>query len=410
MVVVTFQQLREAEPDRFATAADDWLKVAKEADAAAEDIYDRGGRKLEENWADNVADLVRGHVRKLGQDYQAAGMTVRGVVTTLDGFADALRLAKRNLADAVDFATANGLEVDSNGNVTVPKGSTDPQAADQAKRAGWLIWDALNDATKIDHEAAVSLRKLIQPANIDKPLSQQELADEITNKDVKRAGHTSLNMLKQTMPLNADRETQTAWWNSLPEGLKDQYLRAAPLELYDMPGIPDQTKKELAGEGPLNRIEMLRWAQENGTSANTDVKGMNNCTNFVSHAMRDGGGLHETGDWEEHRTGFDPTGAADSRLAGRDWQLAKAHHQFMLDHGGQTLPVDQARPGDIVFLKSKGDIHHTAIVSAVTPAGDVMVTQHNPNHADVNLVDRVDTGRIYSGNDDQIIVVRPGFN
>lgn len=408
--MVSFHQLKNADPDRFATAADDWMKIAKEADAAAEDIYDRGGKALKENWADSVADLVEGHVRKLGQDYQAAGMTIRGVVTTLDGFADALRLAKSNLEDAIHFATSKGLEVDSNGKVTVPRGVTDPQTADDAKRAGWLIWDAVNDATKIDKQAAASLRKLIQPAHITKNLSQQELADQTTNGVVKAAGHTSLNMLKQTMPFNADRQTQAAWWNSLTPAEQDQYLRAAPLELYDMPGIPEQTKKELAGDGPLNRMEMLRWAQENGSSTNSDVKGMNNCTNFVSHAMHDGGGLAESDKWHEYRTGWDPTGKLDSHLGSREWQLAKAHHQYVLDNGGQPVPTEQARPGDIVYLRDqKGEIHHTSIVTAVTPGGDVMVTQHNPNHTDINVVDRVETGRIYSGKDDQILVVRPGF-
>lgn len=408
--MVTFQQLKDADPDKFATAADDWIKIAKEADAAAEDIYDRGGAKLRENWADSVADLVEGQVRKLGQDYQAAGMTIRGVVTTLDGLADALRLAKSNLEDAVHFATSKGLDVDSTGKVTAPKESTDPQAADNVKRAGWLIWDAVNDATKIDDQAAASLRKLMLPASINKNLTQQQLADEITNKDVKAAGHNSLNMLKQTMPFNADKETQAAWWNALSDAERQRYLKAAPLELYDMPGIPEQTKKELAGDGPLNRMEMLRWAQENGGTTNTDVKGMNNCTNFVSHAMHDGGGLDETGQWKENRTGWDPTGKLDAHLGSKEWQLAKAHHQFVLDNGGQTVPTQQARPGDIVYLKDQtGDIHHTALVTAVTPSGDVMVTQHNPNHTNVNVVDRVETGAIYSGNNDEIIVVRPGF-
>lgn len=408
--MVTFQQLKDADLDKFATAADDWIKIAKEADAAAEDIYDRGGAKLKENWADSVADLVEGQVRKLGQDYQAAGMTIRGVVTTLDGLADALRLAKRNLEDAVHFATSKGLDVDANGNVTAPRETTDPQAADNVKRAGWLIWDAVNDASKIDDQAAASLRNLMLPASITKNLTQQELANETNNKSVKDAGHTTLDMLKQTLPLNADPRTQAAWWNSLTPAQRDQYLRATPLELYDMPGIPEQTKKELAGDGPLNRMEMLRWAKENGDGTNTDVEGMNNCTNFVSHAMHDGGGLDETGKWNEHRTGWDPTGFADSRLASKEWQLAKAHHQFVLDNGGQTVPTGQARPGDIVYLKNGGDIHHTALVTAVTPSGDVMVTQHNPEHTDVNVVDRVETGAIYSGNNDEIIVVRPGFH
>lgn len=418
--MVTYQQLKDAQPGEFATAADDWLKLAKEAEAAAEDVYERGGRKLEDNWADALGQQAKGYCRKIAQDFQAAGMAIRGVVTTLDGLADALEMAKRNLDSAVDFATKSGLKVDGNGKVTVPKGVTDPQAADRAKQAGWLIWDAVNDATRIDNEAAASLRRLIQPASITKLMNQDELAKEILNDEVKKAGHASLNMIKQTMPLNADPATQAAWWNGLTPAQRDEYMKAAPVNLYDMKGIPADVKQQLAGNDGLNRIEMIRWAEKYGTGTHSDVPGMDNCTNFVSYAMHDGGGL------PEDKLGDSPDDQwfADHILFGPDqveslnrfehsppWGAASNQHDYLLNNGGETVSERDARPGDIVYLRDlTGTIHHTSIVTAVTPDGELMVTQHNPNHANVGLGDRLATNEIRTGKNDQTIIVRPHPN
>lgn len=419
--MVTFQQLRDVKPAKFAAAADDWLKLAKEADAAAEDLYERGGQKLRDNWADDLGTLASGHCRKIAQDYQAAGMAIRGVVRTLDGLAEALDMAKRNLDSAVDFATKSGLKVDADGRVTIPAGVTDPQAADRAQRAGWLIWDAVNDATKIDNEAAASLRRLMQPAGITQLTSQQQLSDETLNKSVKKSGHAALNMIKQTMPLNADPATQAAWWNSLTPAQREEYLKAAPVELHDMKGIPADVKQQLIGTDGLNRIEMIRWAEKYGMSGHSDVPGMDNCTNFVSYAMNEGGGLPEDtsgpdqDQWNANHIfgGPDQLESLNRYNQSASWAAAQNQHDYLLRNGGETVPVSQARPGDIVYLRdanSGANIHHAAVVTAVLPDGELMVTQHNSNHANVAQGDRLASNEIRTGQNDHQIVVRPHPN
>lgn len=419
--MVTYQQLRNVQPGKFATAADDWLKLAKEAEAAAEDIYERGGKKLEASWTDPIGGQAKGYCQKIAQDFQAAGMAIRGVVTTLDALADALEMAKRNLDSAVDFATKSGLKVDGNGKVTVPQGASDLLSVERADRAGWLIWDAVNDATKIDNEAAASLRRLIQPASINKLMDQQELADDILNDEVKRAGHTGVNMLKQTMPLNADEQTQAAWWNSLTPAQRDMYMRAAPVDLYDMKGIPADVKQQMVGNDGLNRIEMIRWAEKHGTSKHTDVPGMDNCTNFVSYAMHDGGGLREdrTGDAHDEQWYADHIMFGPDKLESLNkyshspaWGAAQNQHDYLLRNGGETVSERDARPGDIVYLRDQntGTIHHSSIVTAVAPDGELMVTQHNPPHANAGLSDRLASNGVRTGQNDTPIIVRPHPN
>jgi hypothetical protein len=419
VVMVTYQQLRAAQPGRFAAAADDWLKLAKEAEAAAEDIYERGGKQLKDHWEDDLGEMASKYCRKIGQDYQAAGMAIRGVVTTLDSLAESLELCKRNLDSAIDYATSAGLKVDENGKVSVPKDMTDAQAADKAKRAGWLIWDAVNDATKIDDEAAASLRRLIQPANITKLMTQDELSKAVVNHPVKEADQAGLRMMKDTMPLNADPRTQAAWWNSLTPKQRDEYMRAAPVELYDMKGVPADVKQQLTGNDGLNRIEMIRWAEKYGETDHSDVPGMNNCTNFVSHAMRDGGGLPEdtsgsgdNGQWEEHHVlgGPDLLESQNKYLHSAPWGAARNQHDYLLANGGETVTQQDARPGDIVYLKNGNEIHHSAIVTAVAPDGELLITQHNSEHTNVGLSHRLTGNEARTGQHDQVIVVRPHPN
>ncbi|HEV7977159.1 hypothetical protein [Amycolatopsis sp.] len=294
--MTTYQQLMGVDPQSFSVTADDWLKLAEEAEAAADHLYERDGKALKENWADEVGEKARQTIRKVAQDFQAAGMSMRGVLSTLDGFADAIALCKRNLESAVDFAVGSGLTVDANGQVIVPAGTKDQQLVERAKQSSALIADAVRDATEIDKDAAASLVRLTEPAGITEVLTQDELRDQVLNKSVRDATGSTLEMIKQTMPLDADPDTQSAWWNSLTKEQQEQYMKAAPVELHDMKGTPDNVRKELIGNDGLNRVEMLRWVAEHGDTTHKDVPGMSNCTNFVSHAMRDGGGLPEEGD------------------------------------------------------------------------------------------------------------------
>ncbi|UJW31081.1 amidase domain-containing protein [Saccharothrix sp. AJ9571] len=416
--MVTYQQLKAAKPATFAAAADDWLKLAKEAETAAENLYERGGNALGEQWSDTLGEKAGGLCRKIAQDFQAAGMAIRGVVTTLDSLATALAAAKRNLESAVAFATEGGFEVDGDGKVTVPSGSTDPKAEERAKRAGWLIRDAVNDATKIDEDAAASLKRLIQPASITKLMTQDELSKDILNDEVKKAGHTGLAMLRQTMPLNADARTQAEWWKSLSQDQRNQYLSAAPVQLHDMPGIPEEVKKNLVGTDGLNRIEMIRWAEKHGESGYSDVPGMENCTNFVSYAMNEGGMVphDKTGDkgWNQDHQGLPKlpfAGPLDQYRQGDAWAAAQNHHDYMVKNGGESVSVPDARPGDLLYMRDeKGVIHHASVITAVTPDGEILYTQHNSNHTNIGLNHRLSHNETRTGGGDVPLVVRPHPN
>ncbi|WP_424187344.1 amidase domain-containing protein [Actinokineospora sp. G85] len=412
--MTTFQQLRTIAPEAFAAASDDWLRLATEAEASADRLYERDGKALAENWADEVGERARGTIQKVAQDFQVAGMSLRGALSTLDGFADAIALCKHSLESAVDYAVRAGLDVDADGRVTAPAGTDDKALAEKAHEASALIADAVRDATRIDEDAAAALARLVEPAGITEVLSQDEIRERVLNDPVREATVASVEMIKETMPLDAGPQRQAAWWNSLTPEQREQYKRAAPVELHDMAGTPDEVRRELIGDDGLNRVEMVRWVTEHGDTDHEDVPGMSNCTNFVSHAMRDGGGLPEEGDgqgWKNPDDWYTNRGEEGDRPylpSNKDhsepWAAAQNHHDYMLRHGGETVTAEQAKPGDVIYFKDEESIHHAAVVTAVTPDGEVVYTQHTPSMSSLGLNDRLPHNDIAAGPDTPIIV------
>ncbi|MDH6284451.1 hypothetical protein [Prescottella agglutinans] len=65
--MLTFAQLRAAQPDMWQHAADEWLSQAKEMEACAEDIWQTRDRPLDEAWTDETGDLAKSEIALLAR-------------------------------------------------------------------------------------------------------------------------------------------------------------------------------------------------------------------------------------------------------------------------------------------------------------------------------------------------------
>ena len=129
----------------------------------------------------------------------------------------------------------------------------------------------------------------------------------------------------------------------------------------------------------------------------------NNCANFASHALLEAG-LQEKG-WNTLQD--DAWGRS---LAGdwhvpwisgvshtETWYNSDLQRQFFLDNGGSQIQPQDARPGDIVYFdwadgeggNPDGVSHHTAVITAVLPDGEILYTQHTPGRVNQSLQDRL---------------------
>jgi hypothetical protein len=337
---------------------------------------------------------------------------------TLDGLADAAGVAKQSLHSAVDFARRKGFEVNDCGAVTVPGGAHIEHAEEYQRQAQELINDAVRDAIRIDADSAAELQKLTDAVhNTDMDKARNDIQSE--------ASQNELQMIRDTLPTGKDPATVAAWWNSLTQKQREDLEKAVPVDLYDLNGIPQDVKNQLRGNDGYDRVELVRWAQQNWNNDDIDIYD-NNCTNFVSAALEHAGMKEKMSPWtgtfgdnswgHGMQTGWGWLDSKDySHTA--SWAQADAQRNFMLKNGGEQVSFAQARPGDIVYFEQAGPdgptdpgkAHHAALVTSVTPDGDIHYTQHTDSRLNVSLNGRLPHNEVTEG-DQNIVIVRPKPN
>ncbi|GDY33269.1 amidase domain-containing protein [Gandjariella thermophila] len=106
--------------------------------------------------------------------------------------------------------------------------------------------------------------------------------------------------------------------------------RAVPVDLYDLQGIPEDVRERLKGHYGYDRVELLRWAQQNWNNKDIDIFG-NNCANFVSTALEHAGLQEKMSMW----TGtFDSDGWGHGLQTG--WDLLDANDHSAVSSSGCT--------------------------------------------------------------------------
>ncbi|NUT93934.1 MAG: hypothetical protein HOY78_30245 [Saccharothrix sp.] len=414
--MVSFAALRDADPAAWKSAADDWVTLARHCEQSAADIYRRGSAALDDSWRDAVGDLATDRLAELANEYQAAGITIRGVAMTLEGLGEAAETTKRGLLAAVEYARAHGLTVDETTGAAY-YAQAGPYTDDQVRAhtvANTLIGEALVSATRIDQEASAELAALARATEVTD-------LDE-ANRYQSSAARNQLDLYREALPIGLGPEAVRAWWDALSPQDRAEFERAVPVELHDLDGIPEDVKDRLRGDNGYNAVEAVRWARENWDDLETD-RFEDNCANFVSHTLHQGGGLPMKTDafggtlngenWaSDSGTGIDQVDRY-AYLNTPSWAQAETQRQFFLDNGGQEVPLSEARPGDVVYWVQEGgghttigEAHHAAVVTGVTPDGDVHYTQHTDPAIDESLNGGTASYDVSAGQQ-RVVVVRP---
>ncbi|TCO52626.1 amidase domain-containing protein [Actinocrispum wychmicini] len=419
--MVDFAQLRDAKPESWQHAADDWLKLAKEAEQSAHDIYANGTAALNEHWTDQVGQHAAQRLKDLANSFEIAAVEIRSVVSTLDGLADAAKLAQQSLYSAIDYARRSGMVVGADGQLTMsdPRAMhNDPGAQQLHSESQRLIAEAVAEANRIDQDAFAELDRLTGT------VGQTDLGKAM-NEDGAAASQTEVKLMADALPKGQDPAAVAAWWNGLTPLQQDEFARAVPVQLYDLNGIPQNVKDQLKGDYGYDRVELVRWAEKNWNNSDIDIFG-NNCTQFVSTGLEHAGMEQKMSFWSGT---LDPNGWGHGWQTGLDsvdghnhshtasWASANDNRNFMVNHGGETIPLNQARPGDILYLEQAGPggptdpgkVHHAAIVTSVTPDGDIHYTQHTDSRLNVSLNGRLPHNENEEG-DQNIVIVRPHPN
>lgn len=139
---------------------------------------------------------------------------------------------------------------------------------------------------------------------------------------------TGLEIIRRTMPLDDSPAVQSAWWDGLSGPQRDMYLKAVPLEIAGMAGIPVAVRRH-------------------------------------------------------------PSGPDLGEDYSSSWGGAQQQHDFFVSQRAQVIDPADARPGDVLYLINEGttgEVHHTALVTEVLPNGDIPYTQVQGGTPGVEIV------------------------
>ncbi|WP_031078772.1 amidase domain-containing protein [Streptomyces sp. NRRL WC-3742] len=398
---MTIAALRSANSIDVEAAAHSWLSLSKQAWRAVNDIHANGVDPLKENWKDRVGEAAGKRLQEQAQILEAGADIMRGVVMVLDGLSTCITRAKLTLNSALDMARKHGLTVDETTATVKTTGGAAPSDDTVVQEINAMLQEALRDASQADKLAAQELRKLgAATCETDPRKALDDLQGE--------ASRIELSMYTGGIPDGKDPRLVTDWWNSLTDNQHKQLMLSDPVTLANLPGIPEDVKVGLRG-GPnakYDRAKTVQWALEHWNDKSRDVFD-DNCTNFASEALRQGG-LRGKGDGLWGWRGDDTWGRSEDAGGGwldqrvdysKSWAGAQNMHDFMMRHGGQEVAPNEVKPGDLVYYEEdsdhdaddkKGVIHHTAVVTAVAPDGDIRYTQHSGGQQNASVDGRID--------------------
>ncbi|MBW3086703.1 hypothetical protein KEM60_02932 [Austwickia sp. TVS 96-490-7B] len=412
--MVSYSDVMDSHPGSFDEAGKALKVIAENAERFADHIRQRGVTKVTADWEDRVGEAAAKQLKDVAERADDIAVLARSASTSLCTLADALTKSRRAIEHYLVFAHGKDLTVTAEGKVVVrdkPFTTMIPSLEieernrhrDEVQR---LIDDMVQAATQADEICTRALKKLsVNPDSISK--------EEALNLN-KSTTLDALESLRNQLPDGLTPEQQRVWWQSLTPKQQHDLELAVPLELAALPGVPDDVKNRMRRlEQGYDALGTLKWAQDHAYDHTGDLRSdeekLDNCTNFASTALHDGGGLPyspgkfglstvlDDSAWTRNHAGeqhWDGSGRYGHSYA---WSAAQNHKDFFLSNGGKLLSPGEVRPGDLAYYENlappekpeERPVHHTAIVSGVLPDGTVLYTQHSDQGRNYNMQARV---------------------
>ncbi|MFF4949981.1 amidase domain-containing protein [Streptomyces chattanoogensis] len=414
--MVSYSDLISSHPRKWKEAADDWAALAKYALNAANDVREQGAKPLADHWADEVGAAAAGDFVKLANQLESAYDLLLSVKMVMEGMHTSLETAMSIACQITDLSRAHDLPLGDDGTPLECPGPNADADQQQAYREIVALRDqAVRQATEADEKTTAELYRLAGTVGISDP--------DKALKEQNRASHVEMDMLAADIPkANTDPAVVRAWWNSLNEKQQHDMMRAEPVKLAYLDGIPENVKREMRGtDGKFDRVKMVEYALEHWDKKDP-IQFKNNCTNFVSQALDHAGMQKKLDPWSGpdgddtwgHESGIGNDWWDSRMYYSKSWAGAENQQNFMLKHGGEEVPASQARPGDIIYYEQQGpndelehgNTHHAAVVTAVMPDGEIKYTQHQDSYQNVSLQGRLPATEKAEGQQN-IRIVRP---
>ena len=276
--------LKAFKPSEYEEATDGYRATSEMASSAKDAIDNRISAGIRNQLEGETAKAALRELQELSKDFHYIQTECALTSTALNGFAFDMAAAKRKLEAVLEDAKATGCTVGADGSVTYPAGGkevdgkvpeggtmppgtspTDPTSASLERSAANIhpnpnfgkaqdlanrIGDVLQEATEADTKWAPKLRAL--KADDDLVVSDRDWTDAKSDMDsVRGAGKSYLDSLPQP-PKDGSPKENAAWWKSLTDEQRSDYLAVHPDSVGALDGLPatvrDQANRTVLDE------------------------------------------------------------------------------------------------------------------------------------------------------------------
>ncbi|MGW6597948.1 alpha/beta hydrolase [Streptomyces sp. NPDC055036] len=273
--VLAWQRLRDLKWSELQDAADGWGEASNRADAARDRVSNEMTNQLAKSQKGEAATAALGRLKRLDRNFEYIYTECGLVRTTLNSLAFELSGAQRRLKDALEDAANLRFTVHADGSVSypaggeniidgkeLPGGSTNGSSLgtpygpslgassgapplthpnpNHAKAQGVAdrILRAVNEAQDIDSRFSATLGKLkaAPGLTVDTKTWTDAAADAAAVRGA--ADH----YLKKDIPHDKSPAERKAWWGSLTQEQREEYLAVYPNEIGNLDGIPSDVR------------------------------------------------------------------------------------------------------------------------------------------------------------------------
>ncbi|HEX6685316.1 MAG TPA: alpha/beta hydrolase [Candidatus Limnocylindrales bacterium] len=262
--MVTFLELRDAQPTRLGAAADEWLRMAEKLARLETRVVNELTKPLRNSgWAGESADIAFRSFDRLDDELELAARQTRNLATVIRFARTEFVKVQEQLRAVLGAVRRDGLQVDDRGAVQPPSGyvseSLDPigyqryrQLIANARAYTDQITTLVRRASQLDGDCARVLMRF-------EPYSPGRMASGEW-RDATGDARSALNLMGMTernIPAAGSApQANRAWWDGLSEEHRSLYLAAHPDRVGALDGLPAQQRHDANQMAMRNLIEM----------------------------------------------------------------------------------------------------------------------------------------------------------
>ncbi|WP_298176038.1 alpha/beta hydrolase [Saccharomonospora sp.] len=242
--MVSFRDLRDADPGAFDDMADEWARLASQLTATAGDIKTTVGGL--DGWQGEAADAARAHFDDVRSGYDTAAEYIEKIPPALRNLADAITEAQQTVdgvADSVSYPLSLNTET---GEVHVAHGGPGDTRTDEEKQRDRDKAQELTDTVQAALEAVTEADQVATQA-LDQALPSA------AGLELEAIGEGNVVYPSDLPGQGASPEDVKQWWDSLTPMEQESAIYTHGDILGGMDGIPAEDR---------DRANRIRFAEE----------------------------------------------------------------------------------------------------------------------------------------------------